>query len=81
MEGRLPKLGPVVVFDDEHFYMGSVIAERLVAAGLAIALWVDPTLIGGGGAPPPGMGGVREIQIGAFISENQNRCGSTPATV
>ena len=38
MEGRLPKQGPVVVFDDEHFYMGSVIAERLVAAGLAVTL-------------------------------------------
>ena len=38
MEGRLPARGPVVVFDDEHYYMGSVIAERLVAAGLAVTL-------------------------------------------
>jgi dimethylamine/trimethylamine dehydrogenase len=38
MEGRLPAQGPVVVFDDEHFYMGSVIAERLAAAGLSVTL-------------------------------------------
>jgi dimethylamine/trimethylamine dehydrogenase len=38
MEGQLPAQGPVVVFDDEHFYMGSVIAERLAAAGLSVTL-------------------------------------------
>jgi dimethylamine/trimethylamine dehydrogenase len=38
MEGRLPAQGPVVVFDDEHFYMGSVIAERLAMAGLGVTL-------------------------------------------
>jgi dimethylamine/trimethylamine dehydrogenase len=38
MEGRLPKEGPVVVFDDDHYYMGSLIAERLASAGLAVTL-------------------------------------------
>ena len=38
MDGRLPAAGPVVVFDDEHFYMGSVIAERLAQAGLSVTL-------------------------------------------
>jgi dimethylamine/trimethylamine dehydrogenase len=38
MEGRLPVEGPVVVFDDDHYYMGSVIAERLAAANLAVTL-------------------------------------------
>jgi dimethylamine/trimethylamine dehydrogenase len=38
MDGRLPPEGPVVVYDDEHFYMGSVIAERLVMAGLQVTL-------------------------------------------
>jgi dimethylamine/trimethylamine dehydrogenase len=38
MDGRLPAEGPVVVFDDEHYYMGSVIAERLAAAGLDVTL-------------------------------------------
>ncbi len=38
MEGRLPPQGPVVVFDDDHYYMGSVIAERLASAGLSVTL-------------------------------------------
>ncbi len=31
--GRLPE-GPVTVWDDDHFYLGGVIAERCAAAGL-----------------------------------------------
>ena len=38
MDGRFPAQGPVVVYDDEHFYMGSVIAERLAMAGLSVTL-------------------------------------------
>jgi dimethylamine/trimethylamine dehydrogenase len=38
MAGRIPAQGPVVVFDDEHFYMGSLIAERLAATGLNTTL-------------------------------------------
>lgn len=34
LAGRLPE-GPVVVYDDDHFYLGGVIAERCAAAGLA----------------------------------------------
>ena len=30
--------GPVLVFDDDHFYMGGVVAERLRAQGLAVTL-------------------------------------------
>jgi dimethylamine/trimethylamine dehydrogenase len=30
--------GPVLVFDDDHYYMGSVIAEKLALAGLSVAL-------------------------------------------
>ena len=41
-EGGLERLngirGPVVIFDDDQFYMGSVIAERLVAADLEVVL-------------------------------------------
>lgn len=33
---RIP--GPVVVFDDDHYYLGGVIAEKLRAAGLAVTL-------------------------------------------
>ncbi len=33
LAGRLPQ-GPVVVYDDDHYYLGGVIAERCAAAGL-----------------------------------------------
>ncbi|MHA1152667.1 MAG: oxidoreductase [Alphaproteobacteria bacterium] len=37
MAGRLPE-GRVVVFDDDHYYMGAVIAERLRAEGTPVTL-------------------------------------------
>jgi dimethylamine/trimethylamine dehydrogenase len=37
MAGRLPG-GRVVLFDDDHYYMGAVIAERLCAEGLPVTL-------------------------------------------
>ena len=38
MAGRLPAEGPVVVFDDDHYYMGGVMAELLADRGLAVIL-------------------------------------------
>ncbi len=37
MQGKLPQ-SPVVVFDDDHYYMGGVIAEQLRRAGLEVTL-------------------------------------------
>ena len=37
MAGRLPA-GRVLVFDDDHYYMGAVVAERLCAAGSPVTL-------------------------------------------
>jgi len=37
MAGRLPE-GRVLVFDDDHYYMGAVVAERLRAEGRAVTL-------------------------------------------
>ena len=37
MAGRMPG-GPVVVFDDDHYYMGSVIAEMIRTTGVAVTL-------------------------------------------
>ncbi|HEY2662113.1 MAG TPA: FAD-dependent oxidoreductase [Caulobacteraceae bacterium] len=37
MAGRLPP-GPVVIFDDDHYYMGGVLAERCRASGAAVTL-------------------------------------------
>src|SRR6202034_2517930 len=38
MAQRLPHAGPVVIFDDDHYYMGGVLAERCRAAGLPVTL-------------------------------------------
>ena len=37
MDGKLPR-GPVVVYDDDHGYMGGVIADHLAAAGVDVTL-------------------------------------------
>lgn len=37
MAGRLPS-GPTVVFDDDHYYMGSVMAELLSSQGVSVTL-------------------------------------------
>jgi dimethylamine/trimethylamine dehydrogenase len=37
MEGRQIR-GPVLVYDDDHYYMGSVIAEKLARAGLPVVI-------------------------------------------
>lgn len=53
MAGRLPERGKVAVFDDDHYYLGGVIAERLADAGcqvtlvtpaLTVSAWTDFTL-------------------------------------
>ncbi|MEV5939555.1 FAD-dependent oxidoreductase [Streptomyces sp. NPDC051994] len=44
MDGRLPQ-GRVVVYDDDHYYMATVIAEQLAAAGCAITFVTpEPTV-------------------------------------
>jgi dimethylamine/trimethylamine dehydrogenase len=37
MEGR-EAASPVVVFDDDHYYLGAILAEKLRSAGLAVTL-------------------------------------------
>lgn len=53
MDGRRPPKGSVVIFDDDHYYMGSVMAEllagegygvTLVTPGLCVAQWTEFTL-------------------------------------
>ncbi len=52
MAGR-ELLGPIVIYDDDHFYLGGVLAEKLRAEGhevaivtpaLQVSLWTDNTL-------------------------------------
>jgi dimethylamine/trimethylamine dehydrogenase len=38
MAGRIPEGGPVIVWDDDHYYMGGVIAELCRAKGLEATL-------------------------------------------
>jgi dimethylamine/trimethylamine dehydrogenase len=38
MAGTLPQADRVVIFDDDHYYMGGVLAELLVAAGRQVTL-------------------------------------------
>jgi dimethylamine/trimethylamine dehydrogenase len=51
MDGKLPE-GPCLVFDDDHYYMGGVLAEKLAGAGHDVTLattaylasaWTDNT--------------------------------------
>jgi dimethylamine/trimethylamine dehydrogenase len=37
MDGRLPQ-GPTLVFDDDHYYLGGVIAEKLRSQGIDVVL-------------------------------------------
>jgi len=43
-EGRIPQ-GRAVVFDDDHYYMGSVLAEALVAKGVAVVFVTPENLV------------------------------------
>jgi dimethylamine/trimethylamine dehydrogenase len=42
MAGARPPAGPVVIFDDDHYYMGGVLAELLAKEGYSVTL-VTPT--------------------------------------
>ncbi len=53
MDGQRPAMGPVVVFDDDHYYMGSMMADllagegykvTLVTPGLCVSSWTEYTL-------------------------------------
>ena len=44
MGGAVPE-GPVVVFDDDHYYMGGVIAEKLRVAGLPVTLVTPESIV------------------------------------
>jgi dimethylamine/trimethylamine dehydrogenase len=53
MDGKRPDKGPVVVFDDDHYYMGSMMADllagegyqvTLVTPGLCVSSWTEYTL-------------------------------------
>ena len=44
MDGALPE-GPVLIYDDDHYYMGGVMAEKLAAAGCPVTLVTPQFLV------------------------------------
>jgi dimethylamine/trimethylamine dehydrogenase len=49
LAGRLPQ-GKALVFDDDHYYMGSVIAEALVAQGVEVCFVTPENLVSAWGS-------------------------------
>jgi dimethylamine/trimethylamine dehydrogenase len=45
MSGRIPKEGPVIVWDDDHYYLGGVLAELSRAAGLDVTLVTPAAMV------------------------------------
>jgi dimethylamine/trimethylamine dehydrogenase len=45
MSGRLPDRGPVIIWDDDHYYMGGVLAELCVARGLEVTLVTPAAMV------------------------------------
>jgi dimethylamine/trimethylamine dehydrogenase len=43
MNGVMPE-GPILIFDDDHYYMGGVLAERLAVAGRTVTLVTPESL-------------------------------------
>jgi len=45
MAGRLPAAGPVLIWDDDHYYMGGVLAERCRALGHDVLLVTPAAMV------------------------------------
>ena len=45
MDGKRLTMGPVVIFDDDHYYLGGVIGELLSAAGHAVTIVTPETVV------------------------------------
>ena len=45
MSGRLPTEGPVIIWDDDHYYLGGVLAELCRNAGLEVTLITPAAMV------------------------------------
>jgi len=45
MSGRVPTEGPVIIWDDDHYYVGGVLAERCRAEGLDVTLVTPASIV------------------------------------
>ena len=68
MAGRLPT-GPVLIYDDDHYYMANVIAERLRAEDIAVTLVTPSNQISswGGHTSEQGLIHRRLLQVGVDL--------------
>jgi len=85
MAGRCPEGQTVALYDDDHFYMGSVLAELLVAKGnrvhfvtpaVKVAEWTDNTLEQG-----TIMRRLLEIGVEVHLSKAPEAIGATEMTL
>ncbi len=45
IDGERPAMGPVVIFDDDHYYLGSVIAELLSTEGFTVTIVTPESVV------------------------------------
>jgi dimethylamine/trimethylamine dehydrogenase len=85
MAGRIPEGRTVALYDDDHFYMGSVLAERLVRSGnrvhfvtpaVKVAEWTDNTL-----EQATIMRRLLEIGVEVHLSKGPETIGATEMTL
>ena len=85
MAGRIPEGRTVALYDDDHFYMGSVLAERLVRSGnrvhfvtpaVKVAEWTDNTL-----EQATIMRRLLEIGVEVHLSMGPETIGATEMTL
>jgi dimethylamine/trimethylamine dehydrogenase len=69
MAGTVPD-SPVVIFDDDHYYMGGVLAEQLRKAGCEVTLVTPAPLVSAwtGGTTEQGLIQGRLIELGVSIT-------------
>ncbi len=76
MRGERPARGPVVLFDDDHYYMGSVLAERLVTEGFSVTLVTPRGVVGSWGenTVEQARSQTRLLELGVEIIVNTTVC-------
>jgi len=79
MAGTVPE-GPVVIFDDDHFYLGGALAEKLRAAGADVTLVTPEPVVSAWTANTLEQHRIqaRLMEIGVKIEANSNLASLTP---
>jgi len=84
MAGRLPG-GPTLIFDDDHYYMGSVIAELLREKGIPVTLVTPENMISTFGSMTSEQGRVQrrlmELDVELVTAHNLARFNGSEAEI